>query len=261
MRRVGQSLVRTLLVGACRARRERPATARTPTRSPPTFRESKKRSASNSRRRPSSRFARATRYASSSSRKSASPPRRSRSPIRRSIYKLLGMLPDTMHLADFYVKVLTEQIIGYYDPKTKVLYVVDGAPEDYVGITIMHELVHALQDQYVESRFARAHQRRRRSRRRDSSRGRRPGDVRADVHHGRRRGESRRTVAGRLGIASGRRFATRRDAADLLVSADGHSGRTLLFPYINGSDFVRRFKARQPGKLPFGRSAGVDRSS
>jgi hypothetical protein len=28
------------------------------------------------------------------------------------IYKLLGMLPDTMHLADFFVKVLTEQIMG-----------------------------------------------------------------------------------------------------------------------------------------------------
>jgi hypothetical protein len=65
------------------------------------------------------------------------------------IYKLLGMLPDTMHLADFYVKVLTEQIMGYYDPRTKILYVVDGAPEEFVGLTIMHELVHALQDQYV----------------------------------------------------------------------------------------------------------------
>jgi len=64
-------------------------------------------------------------------------------------YKLLGLLPDTMHLSDFFVKVLTEQIMGYYDPKTKVLYVVDGAPEEFVGLTIMHELVHALQDQYV----------------------------------------------------------------------------------------------------------------
>src|SRR6185437_9928481 len=36
-----------------------------------------------------------------------------------TLYKLLGMLPDRMHLADFYVRVLTEQIIGYYDPKTK----------------------------------------------------------------------------------------------------------------------------------------------
>src|SRR5206468_9307280 len=50
-------------------------------------------------------------------------------------YKLMGMVPDTMHLADFFVKVLTEQIMGYYDPKTKVLYVVDGAPEEFVGLT------------------------------------------------------------------------------------------------------------------------------
>src|SRR5262249_6082623 len=26
---------------------------------------------------------------------------------------------------------------------------------------------------------------------------------------------------------------------------------TLLFPYINGADFVRRFKAHEPGRLPF----------
>jgi hypothetical protein len=61
-----------------------------------------------------------------------------------TLFKLLGMLPDTMHLGDFYVRVLTEQIIGYYDPKTKILYVVNGADETYAGITIMHELVHAL---------------------------------------------------------------------------------------------------------------------
>ena len=26
---------------------------------------------------------------------------------------------------------------------------------------------------------------------------------------------------------------------------------TLIFPYVNGADFVRRFKAQRPGKLPF----------
>src|SRR4029079_16891123 len=37
---------------------------------------------------------------------------------QESIYKLLGMVRDTMHLGNFYVKVLTEQIMGFYDPKT-----------------------------------------------------------------------------------------------------------------------------------------------
>jgi len=64
-------------------------------------------------------------------------------------YKLLGLIPDTMNLRAFFVRVLTEQVVGYYDPKAKTLYVVQGADEQVVGITITHELVHALQDQYV----------------------------------------------------------------------------------------------------------------
>lgn len=64
-------------------------------------------------------------------------------------YKLLGLIPDTMNLRAFFLRVLSEQIVGYYDPKAKTLYVVDGADEQIVGITITHELVHALQAQYV----------------------------------------------------------------------------------------------------------------
>lgn len=64
-------------------------------------------------------------------------------------YKLFGMLPDTLNLERLMVDLLTEQIVGYYDPKAKVLYVVEDAPEELVGITITHELVHALQDQYL----------------------------------------------------------------------------------------------------------------
>jgi hypothetical protein len=65
-------------------------------------------------------------------------------------YKLLRLIPDTMNLRAFFVRVLTEQVVGYYDPKAKALYVVDGADEQVVGITITHELMHALQDQYVD---------------------------------------------------------------------------------------------------------------
>jgi hypothetical protein len=66
-----------------------------------------------------------------------------------TMYKLLGLIPDTMNLRAFFVRVLTEQVVGYYDPKAKTLYVVKGADEQIVGVTITHELVHALQDQYV----------------------------------------------------------------------------------------------------------------
>jgi len=64
-------------------------------------------------------------------------------------YKLLGLLPDTMNLRDFLLRILTEQVVGYYDPTAKTLYIVNGADEQIVGVTITHELVHALQDQYT----------------------------------------------------------------------------------------------------------------
>src|SRR6266436_8516507 len=68
---------------------------------------------------------------------------------QEAAYKRLGMIPDTLKLQPFLTGLLEEQIVGYYDPHTKVLYVVDGAPKDMVALTITHELVHALQDQYI----------------------------------------------------------------------------------------------------------------
>src|ERR1700682_2208456 len=46
-------------------------------------------------------------------------------------YKLFGLLPDTLDLRKYMLSLLTEQVIGYYDPTTKVLYVVsgDGTPK------------------------------------------------------------------------------------------------------------------------------------
>lgn len=64
--------------------------------------------------------------------------------------KAFGLIPDTMNLREFLVRLYTEQIVGFYDPGTKVLYVVDGGEDEQRGIVITHELVHALQDQYVD---------------------------------------------------------------------------------------------------------------
>jgi len=164
-------------------------------------------------------------------------------------YKLLGLLPDTMHLSDFFVKVLTEQIMGYYDPKTKVLYVVDGAPEEFVGLTIMHELVHALQDQYVNL---------------DSLEHVTGDDDRAAAVQAVIEGEATYEQVFIMAGGSGNLAAqlpggwesmrtTIREAQQnqpIFSSAPMVIQETLLFPYINGADFVRRFKSRRPGKLP-----------
>src|SRR6202140_141950 len=69
---------------------------------------------------------------------------------QEAAYKRLGMIPDTLKLQAFLTSLMEEQIVGYYDPHTKVLYIVDGSPKDVTTSTIIpHELVHALQDQYI----------------------------------------------------------------------------------------------------------------
>ena len=125
----------------------------------------------------------------------------------------------------------------------------NGAPEEYVGITIMHELVHALQDQYVNLDSLEHIDGRRRPRGRRAGGDRRTGDVRADLHHGGRQ----RATSPRSCPAAGNRCAqTIREAQatqPIFASAPMVIQETLLFPYINGADFVRRFKARDTGKL------------
>jgi hypothetical protein len=68
---------------------------------------------------------------------------------QEAAYRLLGLIPDTLQLGGLLQRLLEEQIVGYYDPSTKVLYVVDSAPSAMLKQTVSHELVHALQDQYV----------------------------------------------------------------------------------------------------------------
>ena len=59
-----------------------------------------------------------------------------------------GLLPANFDLHDFYVKLYSEQIAGYYDDKTKDMYVVSD--EGFNGterMTYAHEFTHVLQDQ------------------------------------------------------------------------------------------------------------------
>lgn len=164
-------------------------------------------------------------------------------------YKVLGLIPDTMHLADFFVRVLTEQVMGYYDPKTKVLYMVEGAPEEYAGLTLMHELVHALQDQYANL---------------DSLQRIEGDDDRASAVQAIIEGQAtyeqiyimaggNGNIAAQLpgGMESMREAIRQAQATQPVFSSAPIVIREgLLFPYINGFDYVRRFKQRKRAGFP-----------
>jgi hypothetical protein len=61
-----------------------------------------------------------------------------------------GLIPKGFALDDFMVDLLTEQIAGLYDPKTREFYIADWIPIDDQRMVMAHELTHALQDQHFQ---------------------------------------------------------------------------------------------------------------
>jgi hypothetical protein len=171
-------------------------------------------------------------------------------------YKLLGLIPDTLDLRKFMLGLLTEQVAGYYDPATKVLYVVGATgtgpgaiTPEMISITITHELVHALQDQYFPLD----------SLEREHGDNDRSSAVQAVI-------EGEAVFEQMSAMLGGNNFAMAlpggwdrvrqmiRDAQGTMPvfsTAPMFIQESLLFPYLSGAEFVRHFKQQRPGQMPF----------
>ena len=68
----------------------------------------------------------------------------------QSSLRLFGLIPDSVQLRSTMIDLLTEQIAGYYDPDSNALYVPADIEPTQLRVVVSHELVHALQDQYVK---------------------------------------------------------------------------------------------------------------
>jgi hypothetical protein len=163
-------------------------------------------------------------------------------------FKAMGFIPDTMNLRAFLVDLLTEQILGYYDPATKVLYVVRDAPDDLVGIAVSHELVHALQDQYLNLDSV--------QKTRDDS------DHQAAtqaVLEGQATWIQMKLALGGADLATRIpggwdqvRQQIRESQASMprFANAPMAIQESLIFPYLSGAEFVRRFSTRRDARSP-----------
>ncbi|MDQ6611584.1 MAG: hypothetical protein M3Y64_04050 [Gemmatimonadota bacterium] len=164
-----------------------------------------------------------------------------------ALYRGLGLISDTLDVGALLQRLLEEQIVGYYDPGTKVLYVVDGTAPSLLTQTITHELVHALQDQYIKI---------------DS--------IQGNVDDSDRQSASQAVLEGQAVFVQ---LAADPNAGPMLsmpggwdrirdVIKDGQTGMPvfasapriiregLLFPYLGGADFTRRFfLKRKPAEL------------
>jgi len=61
--------------------------------------------------------------------------------------KKFGLLPQEFDLRKFLVDLMEDQVAGYYDPKTKTVYLLDWVTAEAQRPVLAHELTHALQDQ------------------------------------------------------------------------------------------------------------------
>lgn len=71
---------------------------------------------------------------------------------RRTVesYALLGLVPDTLDLRALLLGLYTEQVAGFYEPDSTALFILDDQPAAVLQPLLVHELVHAVQDQSVD---------------------------------------------------------------------------------------------------------------
>ena len=68
------------------------------------------------------------------------------------LLKKLGLAPPDFQYRAFVIKLLTEQVAGYYDPKVQQFYLADWIELEGQKPVMAHELTHALQDQHFNLR-------------------------------------------------------------------------------------------------------------
>ena len=64
------------------------------------------------------------------------------------LLRAFGLAPDDFAYRPFLIKLLTEQVAGYYDPKAQQFYLADWIELEGQKPVMAHELTHALQDQH-----------------------------------------------------------------------------------------------------------------
>jgi hypothetical protein len=165
-------------------------------------------------------------------------------------YRLFGMLPDSVDLRSLLLALYTEQVIGYYDPDSAALYVVQGSDAASQRMILAHELVHALQAQYVRVDTLIAPTR--------------VNDARTAAQAVL---EGQATLASLTILMPGRDFDAIPDfwetyrksleqqqaAMPIFSSAPLLIREGIVFPYLEGAEFVRWFVHAFPDTLPFGR--------
>jgi hypothetical protein len=170
----------------------------------------------------------------------------------KAAYAAFGLIADTLDLEKLMLDLYTEQVAGYYDPKTDAFYMVEGTPRDLLRPTLAHELVHALQDQHANL---------------DSLASRKRGNDRQTAAQAAIEGHATlvmfamlagasddfdATVLPDMGEQLGPLMEAQNSQFPVFRSAPRIIRETMLFPYIGGASFIQelwRSQANTPDKF------------
>ena len=164
-------------------------------------------------------------------------------------YRLLNMIADSVDLRQLFLDLYGEQIAGFYDPDSSKLFVAQGADPSQLRLTLSHELVHALQHQYVPLD----------SILRDATDGDRQTAAQAVM-------EGQATLVSLIAMVPSRdvrgddsfwddfrdQLRKQQSGTSVYARAPMVIREGLTFPYVAGADFLRAFGKTHPGKVPFG---------
>ena len=166
----------------------------------------------------------------------------------QAAYRLFGLIPDSLDLRRSMVDLLTEQVAGYFDPDSNALYIPTDIDPSQARLVISHELVHALQHQYLNL---------------DSL-------VELKRQNDRRTAaqsilEGQATLAQILVLMPEQRIESLPNFWDLRTALGAQQEgmkvfgsaplwlrESIIFPYLGGAEFVRWFDREYPGKQPYG---------
>ncbi len=158
-------------------------------------------------------------------------------------YVALGLLPSGLDLGNLLLSLHMEQVAGFYEPDSAALFVIADQSQNLLRPLLVHELVHAIQDQHVSL---------------DSLTD--PG-LGNDARMAARAAVEGHAMLATMEWAAGRDLARHEaeamrasvlaeaeDRYPLLAAAPAVVREAMLFPYLEGVSFVQEVRRRGEGR-------------
>ncbi len=165
--------------------------------------------------------------------------------------KLFGLIPDSLDLSRLLVDLYTEQVVGFYDPDSTTLYVVDHTDPLQLKLVMAHELVHSLQDQYtnVDSLISIS----RETDRAAASQAVLEGQATISSLLALMPTQDINDFPASFGDQARELIRQERDAMPVFSAAPLILKEQAIFPYLAGADWIRWFGQEYPDTVPLGR--------